>query len=194
MYDDVEADFWKEIFVHMQHKNMIRTNGEALFKEQYKKLFDEFEKKYPDYPSQITDSASYLSWEIFITPTVKLRLYIQNQIKASLLQVNNGDLVKIADAKFPYNPLPEIEELLQNKEKYRSQLIEKTDSNIKFLKQQKLTGEIIKALLKNKFNGEKMNWYLEPSKTDFVLTIVKNGEEIKKTIHMKSFKEDISEL
>ena len=29
-YSDTEADFWKEHFVHLQHKNMVRTNALPL--------------------------------------------------------------------------------------------------------------------------------------------------------------------
>ena len=30
MYDDIEADFWKEHFSHVLHKNMVRIDAEKL--------------------------------------------------------------------------------------------------------------------------------------------------------------------
>ncbi len=194
MYEDIESDFWKEHFVHMLHKNMVRTNALSLSIINAKKEFDAFENKFSSYKAEINFSTSYVTWEIFVTPSVKLRLYIQSQVKASLLQVNGGDLVKIADAKFPYNPFPEIEEFLQNKEKYLKELDQTINNSLKFSKQQKLTGEIIKALLMNKFTDTNKIWHLEFTKTDYKLIILEAGEEKIVPISFKNFKQDIELL
>lgn len=194
MYDDVESDFWKDVFVHMQHKNMIRTDASFLHRSDTEKVFEDFSKKHPDVSPEIVNASSYTTWEIFITKTIKLRLFIQSQIKASLLQLNDGDFVKIADAKFPYNPFPEIEELLSNKENLENDLNEKLTGNTKFSKQQKITGEIIKALLMKKFADENIIWNLEFTKTDYKVIIEKDKKQQVIDISFKNFMKDIQSI
>lgn len=170
MYDDVESDFWKDIFVHMQHKNMIRIGAERLSVQDAPAAFERFAFAHPDIKVEITNSANYVTWEIFITKTVKLRLFIQSQIKGTLLQRSGGDLVKIADAKFPNNPFPEIEEFLSNKNELLKELHHKVEHEIKQSKKEKLTGEFIKAHLKVKFSNQKdVVWSLENSGHEFKL-------------------------
>lgn len=197
MYDDVESDFWKDVFVHMQHKNMIRTVGigpSVLSVSNSQEVFDRFSYIHPELKPEITKSESYVTWELFLTGTIKLRLFIQNGIKASLLQKNGNDLIKIADAKFHVNPFPEIEEIIKKSHDLEIQLQKQIDESVKVKKQQKLAGEFIKAILKNKLNKTQTIWNLKYLKEDFSLEL-QNGNETKTyNIGIKSFKQDLDEI
>lgn len=178
MYDDVESDFWKDIFVHMQHKNMVRIGAERLSLADCPAAFQRFQLAHPELQPEMTNSTGYCTWEIFISDTVKLRLFIQNQIKGTLLQRNGGDLVKIADAKFPNNPFPEIEEFLSRKNDLLRELHSKIETHVHEAKKQKLVGEFIKAHLMKKFGNQKdVIWSLEPDGNDFKLKLQKNSNE-----------------
>jgi len=195
MFEDVESDFWKEIFVHLQHKNMIRIGAERLYVQDCDKAFERFALAHPDIQTEITRSENYATWEIFISDTVKLRLFLQNQIKGSLLQKSGGDLVKICDAKFPNNPFPEIEEFLSHRNEYLVELHSKLENSIRVTKKQKLTGEFIKAHLKKKFDNQKeIIWTLEPEKNDFKLTLQKGKDSKTITVSCKNYIEEISAL
>lgn len=177
MYDNVESDFWKEIFVHMQHKNMMRQNATKLTMQNAQEEFEHFELYHPEIKTEITNAGSYVTWEIFVTNNIKLRLFIQSQIKASFLIKENGDLTKIADAKFPNNPFPEILEMLKNKNVYERELHQKTEEAIKISKKQKLIAEFIKANLKKKYeNQTDVMWNLEIRKEDFLLKLTVAGD------------------
>lgn len=151
---DIESDFWKEIFRHLQHRNMSRIEAKRLPLSDAMNEIENFKNHHPEIISHVEDKNSYITWETDVTETVKLRLFIQNQIKASLLQENNGEWIKIADAKFPNNPFPEVELLLLNREKYKKDLQnEKKSSQISSV-QTKIATELIKAMLMKKFNKE----------------------------------------
>lgn len=151
---DIESDFWKEIFRHLQHRNMSRIEAKRLPLSDAMNEIENFKNQHQEIISHVEDKNSYITWETDVTETVKLRLFIQNQIKASLLQENNGEWIKIADAKFPNNPFPEVELLLLNREKYKKDLQnEKKSSQISSV-QTKIATELIKAMLMKKFNKE----------------------------------------
>ena len=78
MYYDIESEFWKEHFVHLLHKNMVRTNAEKIEFKNIKFQFDDFERKYPELKPQVDFAENYCTWEIFVTPKIKLRLFIPN--------------------------------------------------------------------------------------------------------------------
>lgn len=192
MYDDVESDFWKEIFVHMQHKNMVRANAERLSLSDASAQFERFSFAHPDIKAEITNAASYTTWEIFVTPTVKLRLYIQSQIKASLLQVQGGDLVKIADAKFFNNPFPEINEFLSHKNEYQKEIYRLKEKAQRNQRQVHLAGQFIKAYLMEKFSDNDAVWHLEYEKNQIILVIEKKGEEKKVLLELKDWQKKLS--
>ena len=195
MYDDVESDFWKELFVNVQHKNMVRAGAEKLEFSNCKNAFDDFKNRNPDLKISTDFSSSYCIFEVEITPTVKLRLFIQSSIKATLLQFDGGDYVKIADAKFPNNPFEEIEQLLQNKDKYEREIEGKIIKNTHVVKQQKITGEFIKALLMKKYSNSDFIWDIYPKDTENFTLIIKNkGNDFEKNISMKNFVSDIENL
>ena len=144
-YIDNEADFWKELFVHLQHKNMVRTNAQALRLENCKAAFDEFAAAHPDVNISTEYNGSYCTFEVTLTATIKLRLYIQSAIKGSLMQKNGTDFIKLCDAKFPYNPLPEIDEFLAHLPEYLKDLEQSLENKARSYRRQKLALEFIKA-------------------------------------------------
>ncbi len=144
-YIDNEADFWKEHFVHLQHKNMVRTNAQPLHMAECKAEFEAFTASHPDAKISCEYFPSYCTFEVTLTSTIKLRLFIQNSIKGSIMQKAGGEYVKICDAKFPYNPLPEISEFLSKLPDYLTELSQSLENNSRSLRRQKLAQEFIKA-------------------------------------------------
>ena len=144
-YSDTEADFWKEHFVHLQHKNMVRTNALPLHMADCKAEFEAFTASHPDAKIFCEYFPSYCTFEVTLTTTIKLRLFIQNNIKASLMQKCGPEFIKICDAKFPYNPLPEISEFLAGLPNYLAELSQSLEKKSRSNRRQKLAQEFIKA-------------------------------------------------
>lgn len=144
-YYDSEADFWKEHFVHLQHKNMVRTNAQPLRMADCKAEFDAFKASHPSAKIFTEYFESYCTLEVSLTASIKLRLFIQNNIKASIMQKAGQEYVKICDAKFPYNPLPEIHEFLSKLPEYLKELEESLVQKSRSERRQKLALEFIKA-------------------------------------------------
>lgn len=144
-YSDTEADFWKEHFVHLQHKNMVRTNAQPLRMADCKKEFEAFTASHPDAKVSCEYFPSYCTFEVTLTTTIKLRLFIQNNIKASIMQKCGPEYIKICDAKFPYNPLPEIDEFLSKLPDYLKDLGKSLENKSRSLRRQKIALEFIKA-------------------------------------------------
>ena len=151
-YIDNEADFWKEHFVHLQHKNMVRTNAQPLRMADCKGEFEAFTASHPDAKISCEYFPSYCTFEVTLTATIKLRLFIQNSIKASIMQKAGEEFTKICDAKFPYNPLPEISEFLANLPKYLTELEQSLENKSRSYRRQKLVLEFIKAYAKLHLN------------------------------------------
>ena len=149
---DNEADFWKELFVHLQHKNMVRTNAQALRLENCKAEFEAFAASHPAAKITTEYSGSYCTFEVALTANIKLRLYIQSAIKGSLMQKNSSDYVKLCDAKFPYNPLPEIDEFLAKLPDYLKDLEQSLENKARSYRRQKLALEFIKAYASKHLN------------------------------------------
>ena len=144
-YYDSEADFWKEHFVHLQHKNMVRTNAQPLHMADCKAEFDVFTASHLGSKIFCEYFPSYCTFEVSLTASIKLRLYIQNNIKASIMQKCGPEYIKICDAKFPYNPLPEIHEFLSKLPEYLKELEESLVQKSRSERRQKLALEFIKA-------------------------------------------------
>lgn len=144
-YSDTEADFWKEHFVHLQHKNMVRANALPLHMADCKAEFEAFTASHPDAKISCEYFPSYCTFEVTLTTTIKLRLFIQNNIKASLMQKCGPEYIKICDAKFPYNPLPEISEFLAGLPNYLAELSQSLEKKSRSNRRQKLAQEFIKA-------------------------------------------------
>ena len=144
-YSDTEADFWKEHFVHLQHKNMVRTNALPLHMADCKAEFEAFTASHPDAKISCEYFPSYCTFEVTLTTTIKLRLFIQHNIIASLMQKCGPEYIKICDAKFPYNPLPEISEFLAGLPNYLAELSQSLEKKSRSNRRQKLAQEFIKA-------------------------------------------------
>lgn len=192
MYEDVEADFWKEILVTMQQKNMVRQNAQSLYFDGAEKAFNDFSKNNPDVKSSFEMASSYATVEMEISATIKLRLFIQSQIKGTLLQQNGKDYIKIADAKFPNDPFPEISDFFSRKNFYLEQLSKITSDSIQNNKKQQIAGEFLKAYLSKK--NPDTNWNIETVKDGFILNTTKNGEQIQKHIETDNIISGIDEI
>lgn len=181
--DNLESDFWKEHFVHLLHKNMIRTNAKVLTLEDVPQVFENFSLQHPEYQIDFHIEKTYATWEVFVTKTVKLRLFIQNQIKASLLQKDGNDFVKIADAKFPYNPFCEISEFLSNKEKFDVELYHKKEEKLKKQRKMQIAKEFIKANLKEKYkNNFEVFWTLKDCENEKIKLILQKNNKSQEII------------
>ncbi len=190
MYEDVEADFWKQILVTMQQKNMVRPGAESLYFDEADKAFNEFSKKYPEVKSTFEMASSYATCEMEISSTIKLRLFIQSQIKGTLLQKNGSDYIKIADAKFPNNPFIEIADFFDHRSDYLEQLSSVTTESIHNSKRHQIAGEFLKALIAKK-NPDAI-WSLENTKEGFILSIEKNGDKQQKHFDLESITKEIN--
>ncbi|MCR4735886.1 MAG: hypothetical protein K5829_12875 [Treponema sp.] len=194
MYDDVESDFWKDIFVHLQHKNMVRIGAERLSFEDLPSAFQKFSLAHPDLQPEIQIKDSNASWEIFVTSTIKLRLFFQSQIKASLLQQKGLDFVKIADAKFPYNPFPEISELLSKRDSYENQLYQLKEKSEKDSRKLKVAAEFIKAYASEKAAAKNITWKLEKKGESFLLVFsFSDKQNLEIQVSPKDFAQKIDE-
>ena len=179
-YIDNEADFWKEHFVHLQHKNMVRTNATPLKMADCKAEFEAFAASHPEAKIATEYFPSYCTFEVTLTATIKLRLFIQNSIKASMMQKCGPEYIKICDAKFPYNPLPEISEFLQKLPDYLKELQLSLENKSRSDRRQKLAFEFIKAYAASHL-PQNPAWKLEPSEAadgTFNLTFPVNNTKI----------------
>ena len=94
-----EEDFWKDIFIHLQHKNMMRIAGEKITLENCQKEFDRFSLIHTEIEVFVNKEEDFKSFEFFISPKLKFRLYIKEQVKASLLE-KNGKLIENLTGSF----------------------------------------------------------------------------------------------
>lgn len=196
MYDDAESDFWKEQISQMQKKNLAHKNFNKLYISDCKQIFEDFKILHPELITETTFSASYSILEFFVTENVKFRLFVQNQTKGSFLQKQNGDLIKIADAKFPNNPFKEINEFLETRTELKKQLFKIKENAVVFQKKQKIVGEFIKSYLIN-LADEQFIWDLQPLKNDFLLKITKFDDKLKSKsyiITIDNFKQEIKSI
>lgn len=198
MFDNTDSDFWKEIFVHLLHKNMVRTNAEKLSFQNCKSAFESFSFRHPDLSPNVDFSDSYATWEIFVTSEVKLRLFIQSTIKGTLYQYEDGDYTKIADAKFPYDPFPEIEEFLSHVKEYESELNSTKTKKIHTKKQLELSCEFIKAFISEKIKNSAYNnscvWNLEIKNFAIVLTLDDGKEKKSRELSPTSWKPELEKF
>ena len=180
-YTDLEADFWKDHFVHLQHKNMVRTNATALKLEDCHKEFESFSQQHPQAKISTQYFDSYCIFEVTLTAAIKLRLFIQSAIKGSLMQKCGSEYVKLCDAKFPYNPLPEIDEFLRNLDDYLVELERLGQKKSRSERRQKIALEFIKAYAEKHITPKKI-YYIE-AETDgsFVLKIPSDDYTVKMT-------------
>lgn len=179
MIGDKESDFWKVRINDFQHRNMTRPGAERLDLADVNNEIQKFEKAHPELSVKTTDNGTYVTWEILITASVKLRVFFQSQIKLSLMDVSSGDAVKICDVKCFYNPFPEIEYFVGQIPEHKKELDELLKTDMQLSKKQKIAGEFIKAYLQTRISPEKYLWQLLPENQNFKLhlTDAKTYEE-----------------
>lgn len=187
-------DYWKEKLNYLQHKNMSKKDGEYLTKEMALSEIRKFSRKYPAIKTDLIDNSSYIAWEAFVSKNIKLRFYLQSQIKISFMEIIDGVFTKVADAKFPYNPFPEINEFFDKADVYLSEYSTEKNKSKQLKMKQKITYEFIKALLMKKIDGKKI-YTIDINDEDFTL-LLKNsdGSENSYSLNEKNFRQIINNL
>ena len=99
------------------------------------------------------------------------------------MQKAGNDFVKLCDAKFPYNPLPEIGEFLEKVPDYLKELDQALENKNRSESRQKLVLEFIKAYAKKQL----------PSTTSWEVIKNQNGT-FTLTLHSDKKKLELSEL
>ena len=192
--EDNTGEFWRTRFVELQKINMRAAGREKMNMETAPALIKEFEEKNPGVNSKVTVNETNVDWEIILSAELKMRFFVQNQVKGSIMQKVDAGFVKLADAKFFSNPIPEIQDFV---EKFSDMQQEFSDWKIqgqKFGKLQKITGEFIKAIVMDKIKGQNIQWQLETDASNFVLLVEKNGGRKEYQISMADFVSEVEKI
>ena len=192
--EDNTGEFWRTRFVELQKINMRASGRERMNMETAPALIKEFEEKNPGVNSKVTVNETNVDWEIILSAELKMRFFVQNQVKGSIMQKVDAGFVKLADAKFFSNPIPEIQDFV---EKFSDMQQEFSDWKIqgqKFGKLQKITGEFIKAIVMKKIKGQNIQWQLETGASNFVLLVEKNGGRKEYQISMADFVSEVEKI
>lgn len=189
----METDFWKDKLNFYQQKNMTKKDGQRIDMIAALKEIESFKKNFPDIQNELLEQTSYISWEAYITNDLKLRFYLQTQIKISFMKKIDGVFTKIADAKFPYNPFPEITDLFSNIDDYLAEYDGDQIQNKQNKMKMKITYQFIKALAEKKFGGKKM-YQIECNEKDFTLILGDYNSNEKYTLTIENFKDVINSL
>ena len=193
MYTQTEGDFWKEKLVLMQRQNMRLSGGTLNLSDASKKI-TELKIAFPKLETTDSSTENYISCDFTVFSTLKVRLFIQNQTKITFLGKTTSGWEKLCDAKFPNDPFPLLAHFFSHRAQYEEELKNVLQNQRRFEKQQKITGEMIKALLKRSLDGKGLLWHLEPKESDFSLIIEENHEKKEFTISFKNFSNDIKKL
>ena len=188
------GDFCRTKFAALQQKNMTATGRIRLTVQNIREEAAAFSEKFPSVLVSVSENGSGMEFEAELSFELKIRLFVQNQVKGSILQKTDAGFVKLGDAKFWTNPFPELEDFVNHFKEYQSELEEWSIGRQKFLKMQKLTGEMIKSILKKKLDGKGLVWFLEPTDSAFILTIETAGQKQTYNLSMSSFVQEINEL
>lgn len=192
--EDNTGEFWRTRFVELQKINMRASGRERMNMETAPALIKEFEEKNPGVNSKVTVNETNVDWEIILSAELKMRFFVQNQVKGSIMQKVDAGFVKLADAKFFSNPIPEIQDFV---EKFSDMQQEFSDWKIqgqKYGKLQKITGEFIKAIVMDKIKGQNIQWQLETDASNFVLLVEKNGGRKEYQISMADFVSEVEKI
>ena len=192
--EDNTGEFWRTRFVELQKINMRAAGREKMNMETAPALIKEFEEKNPEVNSKVTVNETNVDWEIILSAELKMRFFVQNQVKGSIMQKVDAGFVKLADAKFYSNPIPEIQDFV---EKFSDMQQEFSDWKIqgqKYGKLQKITGEFIKAIVMKKIKGQNIQWQLETDASHFVLLVEKNGGRKEYQISMADFVSEVEKI
>lgn len=175
MNEEIINDFWKEKMILLQRQNS--RAGEPL--SDLEKAVYEIEKilmLFPNMKSELDKSESYISWELFVSETFHIRLYIQRQTKISFYGKTRTGFEKIADAKLFNNPFPSLLHFLKHFDEYEVELYHTEESAKKVSMQKKIEGEFIKSILQKKY-ADKI-YSLELKKDKWFLTVDEKTTEI----------------
>lgn len=192
--EDNTGEFWRTRFVELQKINMRAAGRERMNMETAPALIKEFEEKNPGVNSKVTVNETNVDWEIILSAELKMRFFVQSQVKGSIMQKVDAGFVKLADAKFFSNPIPEIQDFV---EKFSDMQQEFSDWKIqgqKYGKLQKITGEFIKAIVMKKIKGQNIQWQLETGASNFVLLVEKNGGRTEYQISMADFVSEVEKI
>ena len=192
--EDNTGEFWRTRFVELQKINMRTAGRERMNMETAPALIKEFEEKNPGVNSKVTVNETNVDWEIILSAELKMRFFVQSQVKGSIMQKVDAGFVKLADAKFFSNPIPEIQDFV---EKFSDMQQEFSDWKIqgqKYGKLQKITGEFIKAIVMKKIKGQNIQWQLETDASNFVLLVEKNGGRKEYQISMADFVSEVEKI
>lgn len=192
--EDNTGEFWRTRFVELQKINMRAAGRERMNMETAPALIKEFEEKNPGVNSKVTVNETNVDWEIILSAELKMRFFVQSQVKGSIMQKVDAGFVKLADAKFFSNPIPEIQDFV---EKFSDMQQEFSDWKIqgqKYGKLQKITGEFIKAIVMKKIKGQNIQWQLETDASNFVLLVEKNGGRKEYQISMADFVSEVEKI
>lgn len=192
--DEQTGDFWRVKFSEMQKKNMKASGRKRMNLQNVEELVADFSRRHPDTENSLTVNGTSADWEIPLSSGLKMRFFIQAQVKGSLLQRTGAGFVKVADAKFFSDPIPEICEFLSAFAGYERELNSWQTEREKIQKVQALTAEMIKALLKKKFAGQNVLWHIEPKNQNFSLSVEKDGKNSVHLITSSDFVTEISNL
>lgn len=188
------SDFWREKFAALQQMNMKSSGRGALLPQNVQAEADAFSFRHGGVRCVVTQNTSSADWEILFSPELKIRLFVQNQTKGSILQKNGAGFIKLGDAKFFSNPVPELDYFAEHFDSFCVEYEEAAGLAARLEKMQALTAEFIKALLMKKLDGAKSRWTLLPSGENFTLITELNGVKTEHFISSGSFYADVEAL
>ena len=188
------GDFWRTKFAALQQKNMTATGRIRLTVQNIREEAAAFSEKFPSVPISLSENGSGMEFEAELSSELKIRLFVQNQVKGSILQRTEAGFIKLGDAKFWTNPFPELDDFVNHFDEYQAELEEWSAGRQKFLKMQRLTGEMIKSILRKKLDGKGVVWFLEPTDSAFILTTENAGNKQTYNLSMSRFVQEINEL
>ena len=188
------GDFWRTKFAVLQQKNMTAVGRDRLTIQNIREEAAAFSERFPSVPVSVTENSSGMEFEAELSFELKIRLFVQNQVKGSILQRTEAGFIKLGDAKFWTNPFPELDDFVNHFDEYQAELEEWSAGRQKFLKMQRLTGEMIKSILKKKLDGKGVVWFLEPTDSAFILTTEHAGNKQTHSLSMSCFVQEINEL
>lgn len=188
------GDFWRTKFAVLQQKNMTAVGRDRLTIQNIREEAAAFSERFPSVPVSVTENSSGMEFEAELSFELKIRLFVQNQVKGAILQRTDAGFVKLGDAKFWTNPFPELDDFVNHFDEYQAELEEWSAGRQKFLKMQRLTGEMIKSILKKKLDGKGVVWFLEPTDSAFILTTENAGNKQTHSLSMSCFVQEINEL
>ena len=207
MFEQKKNDFWKEKLVLMQRQN-IRTGNPLQDIASVLHKIELICLAWPGMKSQVENSASSVSWELFVSEDFHIRAFFQRQTKLSFLGRTKTGCEKIADAKLANDPFPVIEHFLRHFDEYQAEVYRLEQKELRRNAKIKLAREFIKAFMnqKSKEDGSNFEWQVKNPEENhsfenknsehdfFTILIEKNGCVLQKTVSTTNFISELKEL